>query len=32
MNLNLENLEVVGNMYEDYMYDETGKLVKQFKL
>ena len=31
MNLDLESLEIVGNMFEDYMYDETGKLVKQFK-
>jgi len=30
MNLNLASLEVVGNMVEDYMWDESGeKLVKQ---
>jgi hypothetical protein len=29
MNLNLESLEIVGNMIEDYMWDESGKrLVK----
>jgi hypothetical protein len=31
-NFRLESLEIIGNMYGDYMYDETGKLVKQFKL
>ena len=30
-NFRLESLEIIGNMYGDYMYDETGKLVKQFK-
>ena len=29
MNLNLASLEIVGNMVEDYMWDESGeKLVK----
>ena len=29
MNISLESLEVVGNMLEDYMWDESGeKLVK----
>jgi hypothetical protein len=29
MNLNIDSLEVVGNMVEDYMWDESGeKLVK----
>lgn len=30
MNLSLASLEIVGNMVEDYMWDESGeKLVKQ---
>jgi uncharacterized phage protein (TIGR01671 family) len=28
MNISLDSLEVVGNMIEDYMYDENGELVK----
>lgn len=32
MNLSLASLEVVGNMVEDYMWDESGeKLVKQYE-
>ena len=32
MNLNLATLEIVGNMVEDYMWDESGeKLVKYEK-
>lgn len=28
-NIEFDSLEVVGNMIEDYMYDENGKLVKR---
>jgi hypothetical protein len=31
-NIAIDSLEIVGNMIEDYMYDESGKLVKQIKL
>ena len=31
-NIELDSLEVVGNMIEDYMYDENGKLVKKLAL
>jgi len=31
-NIAFDSLEIVGNMIEDYMYDESGKLVKQIKL
>ena len=31
-NTALDSLEVIGNMVEDYMYDESGELVKQIKL
>jgi len=31
-NIELDSLEVVGNMIEDYMYDETGKLIKKLAL
>jgi hypothetical protein len=31
-NTALDSLEVIGNMIEDYMYDEKGELVKQIKL
>jgi hypothetical protein len=27
-NIAFDSLEVVGNLFEDYMYDESGKLVK----
>ena len=27
-NIQFDSLEIVGNMIEDYMYDESGKLVK----
>jgi hypothetical protein len=29
MNLSLATLEIVGNMIEDYMYDENGELIKK---
>ena len=29
-NIELDSLEVVGNMIEDYMYDEKGELVKTY--
>jgi hypothetical protein len=32
VDIHLDSLEIVGNMIEDYMYDESGKLVKQIKL
>ncbi len=28
-NIQFDTLEIVGNMIEDYMYDESGKLVKR---
>lgn len=28
-NIELDSLEIVGNMVEDYTYDESGKLVKK---
>lgn len=28
-NIELDSLEVVGNMVEDYMYDESGELIKK---
>jgi hypothetical protein len=31
-NMEFDTLEIVGNMIEDYMYDEKGELVKQIKL
>jgi hypothetical protein len=31
-NMEFDSLEIVGNMVEDYMYDESGELVKQIKL
>jgi hypothetical protein len=31
-NIQFDTLEIVGNMIEDYMYDEKGELVKQIKL
>jgi hypothetical protein len=31
-NIAFDSLEIVGNVFEDYMYDESGKLVKQIKL
>jgi len=31
-NIAIDSLEIVGNMIEDYMYDEKGELVKQIKL
>jgi hypothetical protein len=31
-NIAFDSLEVVGNMIEDYMYDESGKLVKKLAL
>jgi hypothetical protein len=27
-NMDLDSLEIVGNMIEDYMYDEKGELIK----
>jgi hypothetical protein len=29
-NIAIDSLEIVGNMIEDYMYDESGKLVKTY--
>jgi len=31
-NIQFDTLEIVGNMIEDYMYDESGELVKQITL
>jgi hypothetical protein len=31
-NIAIDSLEIVGNMIEDYMYDESGKLVKKLAL
>jgi len=31
-NIAFDSLEIVGNMIEDYMYDESGKLVKKLAL
>jgi hypothetical protein len=31
-NIKFDSLEVIGNMVEDYMYDESGKLVKKLAL
>ena len=31
-NMEFDSLEIVGNMIEDYMYNENGELVKQIKL
>jgi hypothetical protein len=31
-NIQFDSLEIVGNMIEDYMYDESGKLVKKLAL
>ena len=31
-NIELDSLEVVGNMIEDYMYNEKGELVKKLDL
>jgi len=31
-NIEFDSLEIVGNMIEDYMYDETGKLIKKLAL
>jgi hypothetical protein len=31
-NIQLDTLEIVGNMKEDYIYDESGTLVKKEKL
>ena len=31
-NMEFDSLEIVGNMIEDYMYDESGKLVKKLAL
>jgi hypothetical protein len=31
-NITIDSLEIVGNMIEDYMYDESGKLVKKLAL
>jgi len=30
--ISFDSLEIVGNMIEDYMYDETGKLIKKLAL
>jgi hypothetical protein len=27
-NIQFDTLEIVGNLFEDYMYDENGELVK----
>ena len=32
VDIHLDSLEIVGNMIQDYMYDESGKLVKQLAL
>jgi uncharacterized phage protein (TIGR01671 family) len=31
-NMEFDSLEIVGNMIEDYMYDENGELVKKIDL
>jgi uncharacterized phage protein (TIGR01671 family) len=31
-NIAFDSLEIVGNVFEDYMYDESGKLVKKLAL
>jgi hypothetical protein len=31
-NITIDSLEIVGNMIEDYMYDESGKLEKKLAL
>ena len=31
-NIAFDSLEIVGNVFEDYMYDENGKLVKKLAL
>jgi len=31
-NITIDSLEIVGNLIEDYMYDEKGELVKQITL
>ena len=31
-NIAIDSLEIVGNMIEDYMYDENGELVKKLAL
>jgi hypothetical protein len=30
--IEIDSLEIVGNIMMDYMYDESGKLVKQLDL
>jgi hypothetical protein len=30
-NIAIDSLEIVGNLFEDYMYDENGELVKNEK-
>jgi hypothetical protein len=32
VDIHLDSLEIVGNIVEDYMYDESGKLVKKLAL
>jgi len=32
VDIHLDSLEIVGNMIQDYMYDESGKLVKRLAL
>ncbi len=31
-NIEFDSLEIIGNIVEDYMYDESGKLVKKLPL
>ena len=31
-NIAIDSLEIVGNLFEDYMYDENGELVKKLAL
>jgi hypothetical protein len=31
-NIAIDSLEIVGNIVEDYMYNESGKLVKKLAL
>jgi len=32
VDIHLDSLEIVGNMIQDYMYDERGKLIKKLAL
>lgn len=31
MHISLDSLEIIGNMNEDYIYDEKGELIKKYE-